>query len=38
MPITPPITGGFMGDGHDAVDLDNQETYGAGVVLDKVEE
>jgi len=28
----------FMGDRHDAVDLDNQETYGAGVVLDKVEE
>ena len=37
MPIAPSIAGGFMGDGHDAVDLDNQEAYGAGMVLDKVE-
>jgi len=38
MPIAPAIAGGFMGGGRDAVDLDNQETYGAGMVLDKVEE
>lgn len=38
MPIAPSIAGGFMGDGHDAVDLDNQETYSAGMVLDKVKE
>jgi hypothetical protein len=37
MPIAPSIAGGFMGDGHDAVDLDNQEAYGAGMVLDKME-
>lgn len=29
---------GFMGDRHDAVDLDNQEADGPGMVLDKVEE
>jgi hypothetical protein len=28
----------IMGDGHDAVYLDNQEAYGAGMVLDTVEE
>lgn len=41
MPIALEIAGtGSMvwGDGHDAVALDNQETYGAGMVLDKVEE
>lgn len=38
MPIAPSIAGGFMEDGHDAVDLDNQEAYGPGMVLDKVEE
>ena len=27
-----------MGDRHDAVDLDNQEADGPGMVLDKVEE
>jgi hypothetical protein len=29
---------GFMGDRHDAVDLDNQEADGSGMVLDKMEE
>lgn len=38
IPVTGPMGFGFIGDGNEAVDLDNQEAYGAGMVLDKVEE